>query len=65
MKLLSFCRMKSERHRVMDDQNADLFNRSNGEQAFCFRHRQGLELLQHVHCSFLAVPCDNGMQGGY
>lgn len=33
--------------------------------AFCFRHRQGLELLQHVHCSFVAALCDNGMQDGY
>lgn len=57
--------MKSERHRVRCAQNADLFNRSNGELAFCFTHRQGLELLQHVHCTFLAAPCDHEMQDGY
>jgi len=38
---------------------------TDGEIVFCFRHRQALELLQHVNCSFVAVPCDNVMRGDY
>lgn len=65
IKLLSFSKMKSERSNIIRVQNAYWSNRSSAEIVFCFRHRQALELLQHVYCSFLAVPYDHIMQGDH
>lgn len=57
--------MKSERSNIIRVQNAYWSNRSSAEIVFFFRHRQALELLQHVYCSFIAVPYDHIMQGDH
>lgn len=57
--------MKSETSSIIHAQNAYWFNRSNGQIVFCFRHRQALELLEHVYGSSLSALCYNVMWGNY